>query len=134
MEQMEGVQDPTPHPALLRAMQSCQSPLRCIELAFKMCKKGELKEMQRLNPLRRADLALWRSAHEAKTDASLVFDAAAQGRPMELQRRLRLGKRAGGLVARGRISSEHGELLTPLQAARACGHGECEQLLREAGA
>jgi len=37
-----------------------------------------------------------RRAHEAHRDARLVFRAAAEGRPLELQRRLVLGKLAGG--------------------------------------
>jgi len=36
-------------------------------------------------------------AHEAHRDARLVFRAAAEGRPLELQRRLVLGRLAGGL-------------------------------------
>ena len=39
----------------------------------------------------------WRRAVEAKRDAGMVFKAASEGRPMELARRLRLGKLAGGL-------------------------------------
>jgi len=38
----------------------------------------------------------FRRAHEAHRDARLVFRAAAEGRPLELQRRLVLGKLAGG--------------------------------------
>ena len=42
-------------------------------------------------------MVLFRRAHEAHRDARLVFRAAAEGRPLELQRRLVLGKLAGGL-------------------------------------
>jgi len=38
----------------------------------------------------------FRRAHETHRDARLVFRAAAEGRPLELQRRLVLGKLAGG--------------------------------------
>jgi len=38
----------------------------------------------------------FRRAHEAHRDARLVFRAAAEGRPLELQRRLVLGKLVGG--------------------------------------
>ena len=46
---------------------------------------------------RRGMILRLRRAHEAYMDAKLVFRAAAEGRPLELQRRLVLGKRAGGL-------------------------------------
>ena len=39
----------------------------------------------------------FRRAHEAHRDARLVFRAAAEGRPLELQRRMVLGKLACGL-------------------------------------
>jgi len=37
-----------------------------------------------------------RRAHEAHMDARLVVRAASEGQPLELQRRLALGKLAGG--------------------------------------
>ena len=46
---------------------------------------------------RRGRLALWRRGVEAKRDAGMVFQAASEGRPLELGKRLRLGKLAGGL-------------------------------------
>ena len=45
---------------------------------------------------RRGMMLRLRRAHEAHRDARLVFRAAAKGRPLELQRRLVLGKLAGG--------------------------------------
>lgn len=42
-------------------------------------------------------LLRWRRAVEAKRDAAMVFRAAAEGRPMELAERVRLGKLADGL-------------------------------------
>ena len=64
-------------------------------------------------------------AHEAHRDARLVFRAAAEGRPLELQRRLVLGKLAGGL---GEVD---GVMMTPLDAARAGGHEECIKVMDE---
>ena len=49
----------------------------------------------------RLRLLRFRRAHEAHRDARLVFRAAAEGRPLELQKRLVLGKLAGGLLRRG---------------------------------
>jgi len=54
-----------------------------------------------------------RRAHEAHRDARLVFRAAAEGRPLELQKRLVLGKLAGGVTA------------GVLSASREAGHAEC---------
>jgi len=63
-----------------------------------------------------------RRAHEAHRDARLVLRAAAEGRPLELQRRLVLGKLAGGLDIVGEVD---GMMMTPLDAARAGGHVDC---------
>ena len=71
---------------------------------------------------RRGMMIRLRRAHEAHKDARLVFRAAAEGRPLELQRRLALGKLAGGLDILGEVD---GVMMTPLDAARAGGHREC---------
>jgi len=71
---------------------------------------------------RRGMILRFRRAHEAHRDARLVFRAAAQGRPLELQRRLMLGKLACGLDIVGKVD---GEMMTPLDAARAGGHVDC---------
>jgi len=71
-----------------------------------------------------------RRAHEAHRDARLVFKAAAEGRPLELQRRLVLGKLAGG-ATHTRITPV-GHRVTPLEAASAGGHEDCVKLLRGA--
>ena len=68
----------------------------------------------------------FRRAHEAHRDARLVFRAAAEGRPLELQMRLVLGKLANGLVILGKVD---GVMRTPLDAAMAGGHGECIKVL-----
>jgi len=65
----------------------------------------------------------FRRAHEAHRDARLVFKAATEGRPLELQRRLVLGKLAGGLA------SVLAHRMTPLEAARANSNSECIALL-----
>ena len=71
-----------------------------------------------------------RRAHEAHRDARLVFTAAAEGQPLELQRRLVLGKLAGG-AGNARITPI-GHRVTPLEAATAGGHDDCVKLLRGA--
>jgi len=68
----------------------------------------------------------FRRAHQAQRAARLVFRAAAEGRPLELQRRLVLGKLAGGLDKLGEVD---GVMMTPLNAARAGGHGECIKMI-----
>jgi len=70
----------------------------------------------------------FRRAHEAHRDARLVFRAAAEGRPLELQMRLVLGKLAGGAAILGKVD---GVMITPLDAARAGGHGECIEVLSD---
>jgi len=62
-----------------------------------------------------------RRAHEAHRDVRLVFRAASEGRPLELQRMLVLGKLAGGLNILGVVD---GLMMGPMNAARAGGHGE----------
>jgi len=57
----------------------------------------------------------FRRAHEAHRDARLVFRAAAEGRPLELQRRLVLGMLAGALFLQGDVA---GIQMTPLDASR----------------
>jgi len=80
---------------------------------------------QAMTPRRGIMLRL-RRAHEAHRDARLVFKAAAEGRPLELQRRLVLGKLACGLDILGEVD---GEMMTPLDAARAGGHDECIKVI-----
>jgi len=77
---------------------------------------------------RRGMMLRLRRAHEAHRDARLVFRAAAAGRPLELQRRLVLGKLAGGQV---RLEKVDGVMMTPLDAARAGGHGECIKMIKD---
>lgn len=72
----------------------------------------------------------WRRAVEAKRDAGVVFKAASEGRPLELAKRLRLGRLAGGLERKGVVKG--GAIVGPLEAARLAGHDECEQLLEDA--
>lgn len=73
-------------------------------------------------------LARWRHADCAHKDAACVFRAAAEGRPMELEKRLRLGKFAGGLTAKG--VGEDGACITALEAAVRGGHRDCVRVLR----
>jgi len=67
-------------------------------------------------------------AHDAHRDARLVFRAAAEGRPLELQRRLVLGKLAGGLDILGEVD---GMTMTPLDAARAGAYNDCVSALSD---
>ena len=71
--------------------------------------------------------ARFRRAHDAHRDARLVFRAAAQGRPLELQKRLVLGKLAGGTE---RLCEVDGVMMTPIDAAMASGHEECIEAVR----
>ena len=68
----------------------------------------------------------FRRAQQAHRDARLVFKAAANGRPLELQRRLVVGKLAGGLYKLGKVG---GSMMTPLVAARTGGHEECIKVI-----
>ena len=70
-----------------------------------------------------------RRAHEAHRDARMVFRAAAEGLPLELQRRLVLGKLACGLDRLGEVGDG---MRTPLIAARAGGYGGCIKVLEDA--
>jgi len=76
---------------------------------------------------RRRAVVRFRRAHEAHRDARLVFRAAAEGQPLELQRRLVLGMLVGGVHRR---TSADGHMVTPLEAAKGGGHDECVRRLR----
>lgn len=62
----------------------------------------------------------FRRAYAAQRDAKILCVCAADGRPLELAKRLRLGALAGGLKRK-----KNG--MTALEAAAAGGHEECEQ-------
>jgi len=70
----------------------------------------------------------FRRAHEAHRDARLVFRAAAEGRPLELQRRLVLGKLAGG-ITKTSLYLHTGQHIIALEAALMGGHVQCVRLL-----
>ena len=78
-------------------------------------------------------LMQWRHGWEARRDSELVFQAASEGRPLELGKRLRLGVLAGGLDAKGEVEDGAGgtRLVSPLEAARLGGHDDCVKLLSE---
>lgn len=61
----------------------------------------------------------------------MVFQAAAEGRPLELAKRLKLGRLAGGMGIVGPIGS--GLLVRPIKAARFGGHDECVRVLEKCG-
>ena len=72
-------------------------------------------------------LIRWRRAHEATRDAARVFIAARDGRPMELDKRLRLGKLAGGLEIKGKAFD--GCMVSPMEASMMGGHMDCVKVL-----
>jgi len=78
--------------------------------------------------IRRGIMLRFRRAYEAHRDARLVFRAASEGRPLELQRRLVLGKLAGGLDI---VGVGDGAMMTPVDAARAGGHDECITVMQD---
>ena len=82
---------------------------------------------------RRDGLLGWRRAVEAKRDAGRVFASARDGRPLELGKRLVLGRLAGALESLHDL--EHGGSVvqvTAVEAALLGGHMECVKVLREA--
>ena len=111
-----------------------KNPRHILRRLFEIAPDGVLDPVKGLDP-RRADAVIrWRRAHEAHRDASMVFRAASEGRPMELEKRLRLGKLAGGLTRAGRAGSGAWgaaavRLLSPMEAARVGGHGRCVAVL-----
>jgi len=70
----------------------------------------------------------FRRAHEAHRDARLVFRAAAEGRPLELQRRLVLGKLACDILKTS-LYLHTGQRMTAIEAALMGGHVQCVRLL-----
>lgn len=83
---------------------------------------------------RRDAVVRWRRAVRAHADVPLMHRAAWEGRPMELAKRLRLGRLAGGLGMRLEVKGPNmsPQLATPLEAARLGGHDECVRVLEEA--
>ena len=70
---------------------------------------------------------------EAKRDAGMVFQTAAEGRPMELAKRLRLGKLAGSMSTKTTTPDASMPMMLPIEAAMMNGHDECVQILTEHG-
>lgn len=61
----------------------------------------------------------------------MVFKAASEARPLELAKRLRLGKLAGGINAQGTVKLDDGtfKIVSAVDAARLHRHDECVELL-----
>ena len=80
-------------------------------------------------------LLQWRNGTCAWRDRDLAFRAARDGRPLELGKRLRLGRLAGALGMRGAIPAQSGgsAVVGILGAARLGGHSQCERVLLAAG-
>lgn len=83
------------------------------------------EEVVRINRNLSFNLAKWRHSYEAHRDARLVYAQARIGRPMELRRRLYLGKFAGGLDLPGPDG------FTPLEIAFLRGNTACVAVIDE---
>lgn len=77
---------------------------------------------------------MWRRASDAWRDRALVFPSATQGRPLELVKRLELGKLADGHWTKGQIEGSDGNAirLDVLEATVREGHMECAAILQAA--
>ena len=80
---------------------------------------------------RKQTMTCWRHGADASRDASMVFKAASEARPLELAKRLRLGKLAGGINAQGTVKLDDGtfKIVSAVDAARLHRHDECVELL-----
>ena len=115
-----------PVPKALYSSKRGARPREVLGKLFELVPAGELARVKHLDPRRGDQLVRWRRAHEAHRDASMVFQAAREGRPMELEKRLRLGKLAGGAWVTGVVD---GVGMDVLEAARAGGHVDCVEVL-----
>ena len=139
----------------------------CVDCPFPLAQSGKtpldvargttrqvIEEFIKIELPRRARIAAiigFRRAHEAHRDASLVFRAAAEDRPLELQKRLVLGAKAGGISKAGNLlpklwkdvrealgldggnpADAHGWTCGPLVAAIAGGNDRSLGMLLEA--
>lgn len=102
-------------------------PREVLARLFELAPERELAKVAFVDPRRGDQLVRWRRAVEVRRNARLIFQAAAQGRPMELERRLQLGKLADG----GKANARGGRQMVALSAARAGGHSECVSLLED---
>ena len=114
---------------------SALKPMSTVDFLFRHF-NWLLPNCQHLDPGRRMHLTKWARAHAAHRDARLVWKAASAGRPLELRRRLVLGKLAGGLTRREALvpaGVEDGDGdrdgVLAIDAARARGHAECVEVL-----
>lgn len=95
----------------------------------RLCERALRIESKR----RGVGLLRWRRAVEVKRDSELIFRSARDGRPLELGKRLRLGKLGGGLWKKGLV--EVGGVtkeVSAMEAACMGGHLECVRVLDEA--
>lgn len=123
-----------------------EDPKAWLLAMYKHLDPALLAGVQYYNPYkaRMRHMLHWKRALAARRDASMVFQAAAEGRPMELAKRLTLGRLAGGHLMAGRLGSGAGsdrddgagadkkhaiEGYNALTAACARGHGECVRVL-----
>ena len=84
---------------LLRAVvESMGRRNRCVSLMMEYCEVEALDGLRHLLVSERGEhLVRFRQAHEAHRDSRLIMRAAAEGRPLELQKRLQVGKLASGI-------------------------------------
>lgn len=112
--------------SIQKAMEERQRLGACRELDMQAARLEEMSVWEKFDRL-----VAWRTSRNAHRDARLMFQAAKEGRPMELAKRLRLGVLAGGHTRRYSVKGDAGEVaqLTALEAARLGGHHECVKVL-----
>lgn len=119
------------HPCGSTAVLSMLGSLRALLRHVKFPLAGCVRDLEAVDRCiaghRKRSLAGWRDAACAHRDARLVHQAAREGRPLELAKRLRLGVRAGGLTREYDVG---GRPMRALEAARLGGHEECVKLLQ----
>ena len=72
-----------------------------------------LRKAVRRRPLvlRQQRMIQWRTVLQARTDVRYIFRCSRDGRPLELERRLPLGAKAGGLQVQGKVDGPTWDML-----------------------
>ena len=78
---------------------------------------------------RKRHLTLWRIGKEAAADSKIIFKACRDGRPLELTKRIFLGRFSPQHLRAERINPKDSKLHSALQAAQINNHVECEAIL-----
>lgn len=87
--------DYAPEPVRLLLEEGGDDPYRCQWLL--RTRLGQPWRLHILQATRMYRVTQWRQARDANTDAALAHQAAREGRPLELAKRLRLGRLAGAV-------------------------------------